>query len=84
MALYDPLERNSILVRQRNDRWQVRERVIKESDPKESFYTVVSENLHIKMRTAQIWEEEENEFCLGMKVLEPKELLFAGFEKDEE
>jgi CRISPR type III-associated protein (TIGR04423 family) len=32
------------------------------------------------MKIAQIWEEEPNEFCLNMEVLEPKYLLFAGFE----
>ncbi len=30
----------------------------------------------------QYWHEEEDELCLRMKVLTPKELVFVGFKKE--
>ena len=79
MVLYEPEEKLSILVRQQNDKWVVRERNIKD-EYIESYYTVIDDKLKIKV--AHIYKEEVDEFCLGMEVLEPKEILFAGFEKD--
>lgn len=32
----------------------------------------------------QYWREESDELCEGMKVLQPKELVFVGFSKKEE
>lgn len=81
MALFDATTKNSILLRQQNNMWLVLEKVLKGSEPMDSFFTVTP-NTH-KMKIAQIWEEESNGFCLDMKVLEAKYLMFAGFEKGE-
>ena len=35
-----------------------------------------------KMRYLQYWKEEDDELCEGMKVLQPKELVFVGFVKE--
>ena len=80
MAFFDPETKKSILIRQQNSHWLVLEKELKETEPMDSFYTITKDTP--KMKIAQIWEEEDNEFCLDMKVLEPKYLLFAGFEKD--
>ena len=77
MALYEPKTKKSILVRQQNSHWLVLEKELKGTEPIDSFYTIAEKSP--KMKIAQIWEEEESEFCLDMKVLEPKYLLFAGF-----
>jgi CRISPR type III-associated protein (TIGR04423 family) len=78
MALYQPDSKRSILIRQQNSKWLVIDRVLDGSEPTDSYFTL-TENTS-KMKIAQIWEEESNEFCLDMGVLEPKYLLFAGFE----
>ncbi len=82
MALFNPTSRQSILIRQQNSKWLVMDRELKqkEIDNSDSFFTLTEKTP--KMKMAQIWEEEENEFCLDMQVLEPKYLLFAGFEKE--
>ena len=81
MAFFDPKTKKSILIRQQNSNWLVLEKELKETESTDSFYTIVKDTP--KMKIAQIWEEEKSEFCLNMKVLEPKYLLFAGFEKGE-
>jgi CRISPR type III-associated protein (TIGR04423 family) len=77
LALYQPDSKYSILVRQQNNEWIVIEKELNGKEPKDSYFTLTEDTP--KMKIAQIWEEEPNEFCLGMKVLEPKYLLFAGF-----
>jgi len=81
MALFEPTSKRSILIRQQNSEWLVIDIELEqdEIDNSDSFFTL-TENTP-KMKIAQIWEAEENEFCLDMKVLEPKYLFFAGFEK---
>jgi CRISPR type III-associated protein (TIGR04423 family) len=64
------------LIRQQNDQWIVIEKELNGSEP-DSYFTLTEDTP--KMNIVQIWEEEPNEFCLDMKVLEPKYLLFAGF-----
>jgi len=81
MALYNPKTKKSTLIRQQNNNWLVLEKELNGTEPTDSFYTIAEDTP--KMKIAQIWEEEESEFCLDMKVLEPKYLLFAGFEKGE-
>jgi len=83
MAIFNPVSKQSILIRQQNSEWLVTKRVLEEDEinKSDSFFTL-TENTP-KMKIAQIWEEEKNEFCLGLDVLEPKYLLFAGFEKGE-
>ncbi|OCL82273.1 MULTISPECIES: TIGR04423 family type III CRISPR-associated protein [Arcobacteraceae] len=41
------------------------------------------EKINLKANIAQIWEEEEDELCEGLKVLKPTIQLFSGFEKGE-
>ncbi len=79
MALFEPKSKKSILVRQTNDKWVVIEKVLTEDEinTTDSFYTLKDK---LKAKIAQIWQEEKDEFCLGLKTLSPKTLLFAGFE----
>lgn len=81
MVLFEPKTKKSILVRQQNSNWFILEKELTGEEPIDSFYTIAKDTPKIKI--AQIWEEEESEFCLDMKVLEPKYLLFAGFKKGE-
>jgi len=81
MALFDSKTNNSILVRQHNADFLMLEKVLTDIQiaNADSFYTVTPDTP--KMKIVQIWKEEENEFCLNMEVLEPKCLMFAGFEE---
>ncbi len=79
VALFDGSK--SILVRQHNAGFLVLEKELNGDEPMDSYYIVTDKEHKIKMQVAQIWEEEANEFCLDMDVLEPKYLIFAGFEK---
>ena len=70
----------SILVRQHNTGWlelkeDLSDEQLKEAD---SFFIVTPHRF--KMKIAQIWKDTPNEFCEGWDVLEPKYLMFAGFE----
>ncbi|CAA6815317.1 MAG: Unknown protein [uncultured Sulfurovum sp.] len=81
MALFDSVSNNSILVRQHNSEWLVLEKELNGTEPIDTFFTIVEHTP--KMKIAQVWEEESNEFCLDMQVLEAKYLMFVGFEKGE-
>lgn len=37
---------------------------------------------NLKLQFLQYWKEEDDELCEGMKVLQPKELVFVGFVKE--
>ena len=37
---------------------------------------------NLKLQFLQYWKEEVDELCEGMKVLQPKELVFVGFVKE--
>ena len=78
MALFCEETKESILVRQHNDGWLLRKKNIEESMPIESFHTVASKTL--KMKMAQIWEDTPNDFCNVWYVSELQCLMFAGFE----
>lgn len=39
---------------------------------------------NLRLNFIRIWNEQEDDFCLGMKVLQPKELVFVGFEERKE
>ena len=80
MALYDPETKQSVLVRQHNDDWLILDKTLSGNEPTQSYFTVTDETL--KMNIAQIWEAEENLFCPGLKTLEAKYMLFAGFKKE--
>jgi CRISPR type III-associated protein (TIGR04423 family) len=77
MVLYELSSNRSILIRQQNSDWLVIDKKLDGNEPIDSFFTLTQNTP--KMKIAQIWEEEPNEFCLEMNVLEPKYLLFAGF-----
>ena len=81
MAFYNPKNKQSILIRQQNDHWFIIEKELKGDEPTDSFFTLEDS---LKMKIAQIWVEEKDEFCNDWSVLEPKYLMFAGFEKGEE
>ena len=78
MALYKPTTKHSILIRQQNSDWLVIDKKLEGNEPIDSFFTLTEDNT--KMKIAQIWEVADSEFCLNIEVLEPKYLLFAGFE----
>ena len=85
--------KKSISIRQINDAWFVDESelnkvALEESDIK-TFYPKFG-NFKIKM--AQIWQDEKDEFCEvpqdngtleGLPVLKLQKIVFAGFVKDE-
>lgn len=37
---------------------------------------------NLKLQFLQYWKEEDDELCEGIKVLQPKELVFVGFVKE--
>lgn len=39
---------------------------------------------HERLEFLQYWEEEEDDLCSGMKVLQPKAMVFVGFNDKEE
>ncbi|HIP30484.1 MAG TPA: TIGR04423 family type III CRISPR-associated protein, partial [Sulfurospirillum arcachonense] len=77
IALFEPSSKKSILIRQQNSEWLVLEKILNGDEPMDSYFTLTKNTP--KMKIAQIWKEEPNEFCLDMEVLEAKCLMFAGF-----
>lgn len=69
-------EHESIMIRQLNHEWVVSTTDISHVEL-ETFHGI--DNLKIKM--AQIWEEEPDEYCANMRVKKLKKVVFAGFEK---
>ena len=71
----------SIMIRQINDSWVVSQTDILQvpKDDIQSYISDIKDCLKIKM--AQIWEEEEDEFCNGIMVKKLKKVVFAGFEE---
>jgi len=45
-----------------------------------TFHANRMDNLNLQF--LQYWKEEDDELCEGMKVLQPKELVFVGFVKE--
>lgn len=90
---FDEKSKKSVSIRQINDAWFVDETelnkvALEESDIK-TFYPKFG-NFKIKM--AQIWQDEKDEFCEvpqdngtleGLPVLKLQKIVFAGFVKDE-
>ena len=90
---FNEISKKSVSVRQINDAWFVDETelnkvALEESDIK-TFYPKFG-NFKIKM--AQIWQDEKDEFCEvpqdngtleGLPVLKLQKIVFAGFVKDE-
>lgn len=89
---FDEKSKKSVSIRQINDAWFVDETelnkvALEESDIK-TFYPKFG-NFKIKM--AQIWQDEKDEFCEvlredgtreGLSVLKLQKIVFAGFVKD--
>ena len=76
--------KKSVSIRQINDGWFVDEvdlnKVMLEENDTKTFYSKFSD---FKMKMAQIWEEENDEFCKNLPVLKLQKTVFAGFLKDE-
>ncbi len=85
--------KDTITIKQINEYWLVDETKDTPLSDIQSYYTKFSsasasqkggakapipKTLRVKM--AQIWEEEEDELCEGMKVKRLKKVIFAGFE----
>ena len=85
--------KDTITIKQINEYWLVDETKDTPLSDIQSYYTKFSsasaslkggakapipKTLRVKM--AQIWEEEEDELCEGMKVKRLKTVIFAGFE----
>ncbi len=64
-----------ITIKQFNDSWIVDRGLLKNSEINK-YYGVSS----IKVKMAQIWEEEADELCENMIVKKLKKVVFAGFE----
>ena len=90
---FDEKSKKSVSIRQINDAWFIDETelnkvVLEESDIK-TFYPKFG-NFKIKM--AQIWQDEKDEFCEvpqdngtleGLPVLKLQKIVFVGFAKNE-
>jgi len=77
-------DEQSISIKQINDSWIVSTTQLSEIDNIEkdiqSYISDIKDCPKIKM--AQIWEEEVDEFCDGMSVKKLKKVVFVGFEKE--
>lgn len=76
-------ENKSILIRQINDSWIVDEVDLskinlKNEDNLQEFWS----KFGLKIKMAQIWEEENDELCEGLLVFKLKKTVFAGFTDD--
>jgi CRISPR type III-associated protein (TIGR04423 family) len=69
---------SSIMIRQQNAHWVVSETKI-DSAEFETFYGIAG----LKVKMAQIWREEPDELCEGMRVKKLQKVVFAGFERGE-
>lgn len=70
--------RDSIAIRQINSDWYVDETKDTPLTDMQTYFGIKS----LKVKMAQIWEEETDELCEGMKVKKLKKVVFAGFEGD--
>jgi len=75
-------KQESIMIRQINDSWIVSKTDISNifQNDLQSYISDITDLPKIKM--AQIWEEEADEFCDGMMVKKLKRVVFAGFENE--
>ena len=78
----------SITIRQVNDKFAVIDKKLSdfsEENKIEEIFVAKSneENVNLKAKITQIWQEKEDENCLNIKVLKPTLLLFSGFTKGE-
>ena len=78
----------SITIRQVNNKFVVIDEKLssfnKENITSENFIAKsLEENIVLKAKITQIWEEKEDEYCINLKVLKPTIQLFSGFIKGE-
>ncbi|MDQ7060882.1 MAG: TIGR04423 family type III CRISPR-associated protein [Sulfurimonas sp.] len=74
-------DKESIAIKQVNESFLVSKTNISDIDENDTQeYISDIENLP-KIKMAQIWEEEVDELCAGMKVKKLKKVVFTGFEK---
>lgn len=72
--------KDSITIRQMNDAWYVDETKDIPLTDTQIYYAKQS----LKIRMAQIWEEEDDLLCENMLVLKLKKVVFAGFVGDKQ
>lgn len=70
---------DSITIRQINDSWYIDE--VKNAPLSDTQTYFAKDGLKVKM--AQIWEEENDPLCEDMKVNKLKKVVFAGFQGDD-
>jgi len=66
---------DSIAIKQINDSWYVDENKNISLSDTQIYHAIGG----LKVKMAQIWEEEDDEFCDNMPVLKLKKVVFAGF-----
>ena len=75
---------NAIAIRQVNDAWIVDEVDISKVTYKDDKKSYISDIVNLpRVVMAQIWQEEPDALCEGMRVKKLKKVVFAGFEKGE-
>lgn len=67
-------ENEYVTIKQLNNSWLVDRDSLENSEIQE-YYGIGG----IKVKMAQIWEEEDDELCENMKVQKLKKVIFAGF-----
>ena len=69
---------NSISIKQINSSWFISETNIEniKKEDENTFYAIKD----IKVKTAQIWEKQEDKYCENLLVNKIKKLVFIGFE----
>ncbi len=73
--------KESIAIRQINDEWMVAKTDISNiHEDDKQIYHALGKNVEM----AQIWEEEEDPLCEGMKTKKLKKVVFAGFAKEKQ
>jgi len=73
---------DSITIKQVNDNWIVDKIKNTPLDDTQTYLSDVK-GFDYKIRMAQIWEAEKDDFCEDMEVKKLKKVVFAGFEKGE-
>jgi CRISPR type III-associated protein (TIGR04423 family) len=88
MALYDPDQKESFLIRQIDEAWHWIEyhgidweRCDKVD--KGLYYSVFDDHNRKELRMVQLWEEREDPISTGFRSLELTAVVFAGFDKGE-
>ena len=80
---YNKDKKESIQIRQINDSWIVSTTTLddKEFDITEEEFIADIQEFPYKVKMAQLWKAEPDEYCAGMDVKKLKKVVFAGFVK---